>query len=342
MIKSAKQSALRTNLIQFAVMVVVATVIIALMLWAQAQNERNAARYYAEEQAKLQAAAKAFVELPPAQALAMCREQWHRQLSWSNYYQPQAIAWSRFGVDAYYLQGTDASSLRHLRCEPDGTVRRGLRYVRPGMANLQAERSSEAVDTSNWVERELMMQVPEADLVALEIMLLPDQRVATRRWRGAEQLQATSTPADAAFPTLLQQPAPSVPGELLTPLPKPAANGWLRAPQAAFEVLKKSLPADARILKLRLADERIDITIAGPIPAFDNDPPAPSGDMEYDEYGIADRSWWYPREIFPGECRSGQSLEAVTRGFISQWQEGAAYLSLNFDCKHGFMLKQPR
>lgn len=316
--------------------------IISLLIWAQSENERSAARYYEEEQAKLQAASKAFVDLPPAHALALCREQWNDQLSWSNFYQPQAFAWSRQGVDGYYLQGTDPNSLRHFRCEPDGTVRRGLRYVRPGMAQLPAERGTESVDASQWLERELLQLPVTDDLVALEMILLPDQTIATRAWRGAEQLQATITPERVEFPRLLQPPGPNVPVQALTPLQTPAAHNWLREPAAAFELLKASLPADAKILKLELKQQEIEITIAGPIPAFDNDPPAASGDMEYDEYGIADRSWWYPREVFPGECGTGEVLEVVAHGLTSQWQADVEYLWLSFDCKHGFSLKRPR
>ena len=313
-----------------------------LMLWGQGLNDRNNAKYYAEESERKRLAIAAFARLGPAQALAQCRGQWNQELSWSEFYQPQGFAWSLQGVDAYFLQGTDSSSLRHFRCEADGTVSRGKRYLRPGMVNLPAERLAGDTDTTESLESELLHRPIRMDLVALEMYLQPDQVIATRSWFGAEQLQSEITPMDAIFPTLMQKPAPTITvSSALEPLQSPAPHNWLREPAAAFALLQTRLPAGAKILKLRLEADEIEITIEGPIPAFDNDPPAPSGDMEYDEYGVPDRSWWYPREIFAQDCHAGESLEKVMLDFNRNWQADIAYLWLIYDCKQGFNLKRP-
>jgi hypothetical protein len=337
-----KKSALRTNLIQLGVIVLVGVAVFWLIQWGQTQNDRNNAKYYAEESERKRLAVAAFARLGPAQALAQCRGQWQQALSWSEFYQPQGFAWSRQGVDGYFLQGTDASSLRHFRCDADGTVMRGKRYLRPGMANLPAERSAgENSDTVRSLAQELSQLLIRTDLVALEMVLQPDQVIATRTWSGAEQLVSQITPIGADFPTLLQKPAPATTAlSALAPLQTP--HNWLREPAAAFALLETQLPAAAKILKLRLEADEIQITIEGPIPAFDNNPPAPSGDMEYDEYGVPDRSWWYPREIFANECSVGEPLEKLRLDFNGKWQADGNYLWLIYDCKTGFTLRRPK
>ena len=338
-----KKSTLRKHLLNAGVIVLVAAVIISLMLWSEKYNARIAEQYYAEERARQSAATAAYSRLGPGQALVQCRQQWQQQLSWSEFYRPQAFAWSRQGVDAYYLQGTDASSLRHFRCNPDGSVLRGKRYVRPGMDNLPAERTTEDADNSGLELEHALSAVPISnDLVALELYLAPDQTIAVRRWQGAEQLQAVLSPETADFPVLMQKPAPEVAGNALMALDAIAAHNWLREPLLAFAVLKRELPADAKVLKFRFNKEQISITIQGPIPAFDGDPPAASGDMEYDEYGVPDRTWWYPRPIFPNECSVGQPLDVVLAGFSAQWQPNTEYLWLIYDCKDGYSLRQPK
>lgn len=314
---------------------------VALMLWGQAHNARSAAQYEAQEHERKRLAIAAFERLGPAQALTQCREQWQQELSWALFYPLRGFAWSAQGVDAYFLQGTDSSSLRHFRCNADGTVRRGGRYVRPGLANLPAERSTD--ERTDLIETELAQLPIRADLVALEMYPQPEQTLQTRAWYGVEQLKPERTPPTADFPSLLQTPAPTTTtSAALEPLQTPAPHNWLREPNAAFALLQTQLPAGAKILKLRLDADEIQVTIEGPIPAFDNNPPAPSGDMEYDEYGVPDRSWWYPREIFPSECSVGESLEKIALEFNRKWQADTEYLWLIYNCKNGFTLKRPK
>jgi hypothetical protein len=341
---SIKKSTLRSNLIRLGVILSVGFGGFSLLMWGQAENERESAQYQAEDNARKRLAAAAFLRLGPMQALAQCREQWHQQLSWPDFYPPQGFAWSRQGVDGYFLQGRDAFSLRHFRCEADGTVLRGKRYLRPGMTALPAERSvGTDTDMIELLVSELSKQPIREDLVALEMYLQPDSVIATRAWTGAEQLQSEHTPLGADFPSLMQKPAPDTAAQsAIAPLLTPAPHNWLLEPAAAFALLQTRLPAAAKILKLRLEADQIKITIEGPIPAFDNNPPAASGDMEYDEYGIPDRSWWYPREIHANECSVGEPLEKVKLEFNRKWQADTRYLWLIYDCKTGFTLKRPK
>jgi hypothetical protein len=115
-----------------------------------AQSKRRAAanEEYLSAQAGQKAAARAyFLSLTPLDAFEHCRDQWNAQLSWSRYYEPQAVAYAQSGVDAYYLQGVDSQSLRHFRCTAEGEVYRGYRYPRFGMEKLPAEASFDQADT---------------------------------------------------------------------------------------------------------------------------------------------------------------------------------------------------
>jgi len=98
----------------------------------------------------------------------------------------------------------------------------------------------------------------------------------------------------------------------------------------------------AKVMKVRIEEAEIEVTIEGPIPAFDDNPPAPSGDMEYDEYGVADRSWWYPRPVFPGDCGRGETLAAVVQKFNAQFDAQIDYFSLSYNCAKGWQMRRPR
>ena len=104
-------------------------------LEAQAQSQARAEQAaLAEDEVR-----GAFAKLSPALALKQCRQSWEKELSWSSYYWPIALAWSHQGIDGYYLQGVDATSMRHFHCSANGSVLRGKRYLRPGMDKLPAE-----------------------------------------------------------------------------------------------------------------------------------------------------------------------------------------------------------
>ncbi len=283
-----------------------------------------------------------FAKLSPALALKQCRQNWEKELSWSSYYWPIALAWSHQGIDGYYLQGVDATSMRHFHCSANGSVLRGKRFVRPGMVGVPAEIPYPASNVVRLdpMEQKLAEQSLTPDLVALELYFAPDQNIIVRRWQGAEQLEANISPADALLPLLLQSPPADIKAD--TNLKALVSHNWMLEPAAALAVLAAHLPENAKIMKLRLNDDAIEVTIEGPIPAFDNKPPAPSGDMEYDEYGVADRSWWYPREVFPSECGRGETLASVTSSFNAQYDAQKDYSWLMYNCAKGWQMRQPK
>ena len=41
----------------------------------------------------------------------------------------------------------------------------------------------------------------------------------------------------------------------------------------------------------------------------------PFGDRSFDEYGVADMDWWYPRDDPGFGCRTGQPLAVVRAAF---------------------------
>jgi hypothetical protein len=302
-------------------------IFVAFFVWFNARITADQQTQYLADQARYQAEAHAYyLSLTPLEAFEYCRDRWNAEQSWSHYYIPQAVAYSRAAVDAYYFQGVDTLSLRHFRCTAEGETYRGFRYQRFGMEHLPAEVGIEpqAQDHSiDWTRDALGKLEVSADFFAAEFYMAPDWVLLTRTWRGAETLQSHSTPEARDFPILLALANDSIEKLLQDPtrlnqasalLPLNATN-WSQQPQAAFALLRRELPVDAKILTLRLSADEIDITIAGPIKGFDNDPPSPSGDMEYDEYGIADRSWWYPRPLFENDCKVGQSLQNVIAEF---------------------------
>ena len=80
--------------------------------------------------------------------------------------------------------------------------------------------------------------------------------------------------------------------------------------------------------ELRLEDDVIDVQIAWATPAFDGKPPAPYGDRAFDEYGVPDMGFWYPREIPGFGCPPGGDGRAragvVRRGAGAARGPGAA------------------
>jgi hypothetical protein len=142
--------------------------------------------------------------------------------------------------------------------------------------------------------------------------------VVSRAWRaGPERAEATLDPADGpAFAFLPAspgfQPAPGAAPKALQPL---ARKRWLTQVDAAFALLEQSIPEGAGIAELTLEEDQIDVTIAWPTPAFDGDPPAPYGDKTFDEYGVADMDWWYPRTTPGFGCATGLPLAGVRAAF---------------------------
>ena len=71
------------------------------------------------------------------------------------------------------------------------------------------------------------------------------------------------------------------------------------------------MPATARVSELTLDDDKIELRIESPTPAFDGKLPVPFGDRSFDEYGVADMDWRYPRDDPGFGCRTGEPLAAV-------------------------------
>ncbi len=155
--------------------------------------------------------------------------------------------------------------------------------------------------------------------LAFELVLHPATGVPlSRRWRsGPERATAVLEAADApAFAFLPASPGfEPFPGSarLLRLLPR---KRWLADSASAFALLSKELPKGARVSELSLEDDKVDVQIEWPTPAFDGKPPAPYGDKAFDEYGAADTGFWYPREIPGFGCATGAPLEAVRTDFF--------------------------
>jgi hypothetical protein len=270
--------------------------------------------------------------------LALCRDGWRDQLSL--YHEPAALAWTRQGLDAYFLEGTDRTSLRQVRCDARG-VARGPRVpvllqppvpaeAPPGRAEappLPAEAPPgsphDAGEEKGYTHLDLATlssyRLAPRD-VAVEFVAHPvSGALLTRRWRAAEAGSETrSEPADApAFPLLVASPGFRSEGTApprLQPLPR---RYWLAEADAAFALIERALPKGARIAEITLSDDKIEVSIDAPTPAFDGKPPVPYGDKTFDEYGGAETEWWYPREIPGFGCPRGQPLASVRAAFAN-------------------------
>ncbi len=268
-------------------------------------------------------------ELGPV--LALCRDDWRQELSL--YHEPAALAWTRQGLDAYFLEGTDRSSLRQVRCDARG-VSRGPRVAVLLRPEAPAEAPPPPAEAPPGSSHEVSDEngVPHVDLAALASYTLAPGDLAvefvahplsgalfTRRWHAAEGgAVARSEPADAPpFPLLVSspafQPAGSAPPRL-QPLPR---HHWVAEADAAFALIERALPKGARIAEITLSDDKVEVSIDAPTPAFDGKPPVPYGDKTFDEYGSAEMEWWYPREIPGFGCPRGQPLAEVRAAFSS-------------------------
>jgi hypothetical protein len=253
--------------------------------------------------------------------LSLCREGWTGELNF--HYEPVALAWTRDGIDAYFRQGTDESSLRQVRCDARG-VSRGPRVAHPLSDLLPAEApsrtSTRAEEEWPWALGEASSRTFAAEDLAFELVLHPvDGTVLSRRWRAGERgAEATLDPGDAPPFAFLPaspgfRPAPGSAPRALRPLPR---RRWITEEEAAFTLLEQALPKGAAIAELTLQEDQVDVTIDWPTPAFDGDPPAPYGDKTFDEYGVADMDWWYPRTTPGFGCARGEPLARVRASFV--------------------------
>ncbi|MCB1634148.1 MAG: hypothetical protein KDI51_06120 [Xanthomonadales bacterium] len=253
-----------------------------------------------------------------------CSEWWRER--WSLHHQPEALAWWQGGLTAYFQQGADAGSWRQIQCDAD-RVHRGPRVDVPYADQLPAEHldSGEANsdDAAAWGQAlaQLGQRYLDHGLLGVELLRLPSGAVLRRDWVGLEggatgsiQTYGDVDSADQRFPWLFPAAVfplgESAPSELRV---RPARR-WTEEPMAALEAIAAVLPAGALISEIELTPDQIDVSIVHPTAAFDADqPPAPFGEMTLDEYGVASRGWWYPREEPGFGCRSGRTLEQLSQ-----------------------------
>ncbi|MFT3819201.1 MAG: hypothetical protein QM750_16425 [Rubrivivax sp.] len=261
------------------------------------------------------APAAAAAPLPLAQAVQRCHALWLAG-HWDQ--APLALAWQPGRLDWYVQDGVDLDSMRHFHCDGQ-TMARGARYRR-----ILAERLPPAADEPRSVLRDLNLfkhyAQPASDasaLLALEAAQDPQDptrpQPIERRWTAAGP--QTSGPAPADFALLLQPGLPAAAAAAAAPAPPPLSRleprNWLRRPQEAFALLGDHVPPEARVAAIDLCEDSITLTILGRIPNFDGKPPAPYGDASFDEYGVRDASWWYPRDDGTRRCTVGRPLDEV-------------------------------
>lgn len=286
-------------------------------------RDRLERRQWAEaEEARLAPLRDAFEQGVPGAMLARCREGWAGEMSLHG--APAAVVWSRAAVDAYFYEGTDLASLRQARCTARG-VSRGPRVAHPLAAMMPAEARGTPAEAreEEWaraLEAAAARPLAPGEL-AFEMVRHPlTGQVLSRTWHAGPEaarvvLDPPGGPAFAFLPAApFFRPPASAAIPALEPLPR---RRWLADAEAAFDLLARELPKGARVSELRLENDGIDVQIAGPTPAFDGDPPAPYGDRSFDEYGVADMGFWYPREIAGFGCPQGEPLERVRESFAA-------------------------
>ncbi len=283
-------------------------------------DQAERARQAQAEQAEQVSRGALFARGNLGEMLGLCRPGWSN-LGFS-YQEPVGLAWSRRGLFAYFHQGSDSSSLRQLRCDASGGSS-GPRFQLPLKEQLPAEApttSEQEASSGDWNRAVLdaSSHPLEASELGVELLLHPvTGHVLTRRWRSAEGgVVASVEPADAPpFASLLQ--AGQIGASVLSPPLQPLRrHRWAAETETAFALLYKEVPKGARISELRFEDDKIEVEIQHPTPSGEG-PPAPYGDKSFDEYGIADSDWWYPRSELGFNCAKGTRLSDVHAQFVA-------------------------
>jgi hypothetical protein len=287
---------------------------IAFFIYRDRQEDaRRWQRQQAEQAAQVAARQPIFARGDFAPILELCQDGWRDDFH--VYRPPAALAWTRSGLDGYFLEGTDSGTWRQLRCSACG-VQRGPRVVRPLLELLPAEASPALNSAAEDRWKLALATLSRAPLgpADLAVELLPNPltgAVLTRRWRGLEGgARPTTEPADAPpFPGLIAAPEFALaPGAAPPALRSPPRYRWGEQADAAFAVIAKALPTGAGVVEITLDEDEIELTIEWPTPAFDGNPPAPYGDMDFDEYGVAQSDWWYPGTIPGFGCSTGRPV----------------------------------
>lgn len=309
--------------------VLIALGLFASMIWHLERKEQ--AEWQARqaiEDAETAETAKFFDRARLAALLDHCQERWRYHL---NFYQrPNALAFAHHRVDGYFLTGTDSTTWRRASCTP-AEVAPGPRFKRALLEGLPAEEApgTDELHDDQWsqaISRLAGLRL-ENGLTGLELLQDPrDGRVFFRSWQGVEKAIPAIEPPDAPpFPILLFDPSFSTETSLPTLATQPRFN-YLENPRAAFRIIEKALPPGAKISELTLEENKIDLRIEATTPAFEGRPPAPYGDMDFDEYGIAGSSWWYPREDPTFGCFVGTPLPEVEAEILEKTANNSATL----------------
>ena len=280
------------------------------------ENAREAQRHEAERAAQVREQQQVFACGNFDQILELCQHSWSAELQVD--YQLAALAWTWTCLDGYFLEGTDRSSWRRLSCIASG-VERGPRVAHPLVESLPAEATPGADSQPEDRWEAALSGLAHAPLGPgeLAVELLPDPRTGemiSRRWRGVEGgAKPYIEPANAPpFAMLIANAEfPLAPGAAPPPLRTLNRYRWAAQPNAAFALIEKALPPGAGVVEITLSDDEIELSVESPTPAFDGDPPAPYGDQEFDEYGVAQSDWWYPRTDPGFGCRTGRPLAEV-------------------------------
>jgi hypothetical protein len=289
-------------------------------MWRTDQKERE--QQLAMQKAEEDGRAALFARGNLGEMLDVCQKGWVN-VGFS-YQEPVALAWTRRGMTAFFRQGTDQSSLRVVRCDAGGTSR-GPRVSHPLHAQVPAEAppTAELEDAhATWLiaVSEALARSLEPSESAFELVQHPvTGRVLSRRWRaGAEGATATVEPADAPPFALLVDAGQVQPvGATLPALEPLKRHTWTAETEAAFAFLAKAVPKGARISELRFDPDKIEVQIQHPTPRGEGERPAPYGDKSFDEYGVDDSDWWYPRDETGFGCTAGVPLETVHLQFLS-------------------------
>ncbi|MEP7154422.1 MAG: hypothetical protein ABI905_01515 [Betaproteobacteria bacterium] len=222
--------------------------------------------------------------------------------------------------------------MRHFHC--DGTeVHKGARYERVMARYIPAAPASNAAPSQNlftWYA-----QLPDPALRALEAGVHPGtQQLLERRWRTSGAMQSTWPDFDEL--PMLFRTSPPEPAFASQPQLKPLANlhNWIKHPDEVFALLATQMPPGTAIAELSFDDKSIQLRIVGPIRNPERNEPSPFGDATFDEYGVRDTEWWYPRDQAGTSCSPGHSLQELTALFAEAPNAKNSRLwSASFSCR---------
>jgi hypothetical protein len=301
-------------------LLLIGVAVLAAVLWPIGMrllvNKRHAELATAERVEYERARARWLREASAASWWTYCQAQWGERFDLPD--TPQAVAWQRaLGVNGYYHEGADRRSLRLYRCSAEG-VSKGPRVRHPLLQSLPLERSESTavIDPLVWVSA--LAALPDASddattpVLAIELLRHPvEGRPLRRNWSldGGERGPAPTPRVDTegeAFALLLDELPLPVDAEQRPPLLELLpTRRWIEVPNDAIDVVAAAALPGSRIVELRIEPDRIHAQIGGQIPDFDDDTPAPFGALEFDEYGIAVRDWWYPYHDSGAGCEQG-------------------------------------